>query len=158
MFDLTQPAQQTRPTATSVARPSKKCWTVHNWADALHWAVLFVKNNWISHWCKVSSFHWTTLMQNTLDITGAGYEYDFIWLYPGYSILVLWKDTTQAYNSGVTDGVQGCEFLPWQAKCNNWSHILLIFRYLVLFWFSVSWFLSYMEEIRLLFSGDFKFW
>jgi len=35
-------------------------------------------NNWISHWCKVLSFHWTTLMQDTLDITGVGYEYDFI--------------------------------------------------------------------------------
>jgi len=23
------------------------------------------------------SFHWTTLVQNTPDITGAGYEYDF---------------------------------------------------------------------------------
>jgi len=27
-------------------------------------------------------------MQDTLDVTGAGYEYDFIWLYTGYSILV----------------------------------------------------------------------
>jgi len=26
-------------------------------------------------------------MQDTLDITGAGYEYDFIWLYTGYSVL-----------------------------------------------------------------------
>jgi len=28
-------------------------------------------NNWISHWCKVLSFNLTTLMQDTLDITGA---------------------------------------------------------------------------------------
>jgi len=34
-------------------------------------------------------------MQDTLDITGAGYEYYFIWLYTGYSILVQLKDTTQ---------------------------------------------------------------
>jgi len=26
-------------------------------------------------------------MQDTLDTTGAGYEYDFIWLYTGYSTL-----------------------------------------------------------------------
>jgi len=31
MFEPTQPAQQTRP--TSVARPNKKCWTAHNWAE-----------------------------------------------------------------------------------------------------------------------------
>jgi len=43
-------------------------------------------------------------MQDTLDITGAGYRWDFIWLYTGYSVLVQWKDTTQVYNSGVTDG------------------------------------------------------
>jgi len=45
-------------------------------------------------------------MQDTVDITGAGYEYDFIWLYTGYSILVglQWKDRKQVYNSGVTDG------------------------------------------------------
>ena len=43
-------------------------------------------------------------MQDTLDITGAGYEFDFIWLYTDYSILVWWKDTAQVYNSGVTDG------------------------------------------------------
>jgi len=30
--------------------------------------------NWISHWCKVLSFQWTSLMQDTLDITGTGYE------------------------------------------------------------------------------------
>jgi len=27
-------------------------------------------------------------MQDTLDVTGAGYEYDFILLYTGYSTLV----------------------------------------------------------------------
>ena len=43
-------------------------------------------------------------MHDTLDITCAGYEYDFIWLYTGYSMLVQWKDTKQAFNSGVTDG------------------------------------------------------
>ena len=46
-------------------------------------------------------------MQDARNITGAGYERDFIWLYTGYYILLQWKDTTQACNSGVTDGVQG---------------------------------------------------
>jgi len=73
MFDPTQPAQQTRP--TSVARPNKKCWTAHNWAEAHCYSL----NKGISHWCKILSFHWTTLTQSTLDIAGAGYEYDFIW-------------------------------------------------------------------------------
>jgi len=27
-------------------------------------------------------------MQDTLDVTSAGYEYDFMWLYTGYSVLV----------------------------------------------------------------------
>jgi len=46
-------------------------------------------------------------MQDTPDIPGAGYEYDFTWLYAsetGYSFLVQGNDTKQAYNSGVTDG------------------------------------------------------
>jgi len=43
-------------------------------------------------------------MQDALDVTGAGCEYDFIWLYADYSILVQWKDTTQVYNNGATDG------------------------------------------------------
>jgi len=33
-------------------------------------------------------------MQDTLDITGAGNEYDFVWLHTGYSILVQLKDFT----------------------------------------------------------------
>ena len=48
-------------------------------------------------------FSLDTLMQDTLDITGADYEYDFILLYTGYSVLVQWTNTTQVYNSGVTD-------------------------------------------------------
>jgi len=52
-------------------------------AEAHHLAQCYSLNNWISHWCKVSSFQWTTLMQDTLDITGAGYEYEFIWLDTG---------------------------------------------------------------------------
>jgi len=77
-------------------------------------------------------------MQDTLDITGAGYEYDFRWLYAGYSILVRLKDTTHAENSGVTDGGSRLRTSPWQDKCKNWVPILFIFRYSVLFWFSVS--------------------
>jgi len=51
--------QQTQP--TSVARPNKKCWTAHNWAEAHHWTQCYSWNNWISHWCKASSLYWTTL-------------------------------------------------------------------------------------------------
>jgi len=102
MSDRKQPAQQTRPTITSVERPNKKFWTAHNWAEAPTGNCVIC--NWISHWCKVSRFHCTSLMKDTLDITGAGYECDFIWLYTGYSILVQGKDTTQVYNSGVIDG------------------------------------------------------
>jgi len=43
------------------------------------------------HWCKALSLHWTAPTQVTLDITGAGYEYDFTRLHSldtGYSILV----------------------------------------------------------------------
>ena len=112
---------------TTVARLNKKCWMAHNWAEVHNWAHYYSLHNWISHWCKVSYLHWTTLMRDTLDITGAGCEYDFIWLYTGYSILVRWNDTTQVYNSGVTDGVQGCEPLPWQARCKNWATFCLYF-------------------------------
>ena len=37
-------------------------------------------------------------MQDTLNIAGSSYEYDFSWLYTletGYSILAQWKDSTQ---------------------------------------------------------------
>jgi len=43
----------------------------HSWAEAHHWAQCYSLNKRICHWCKVASFHWTTLMQDTLDITGA---------------------------------------------------------------------------------------
>jgi len=127
MFDPTQPAQQTRPTTTSVARPNKKCGTAHNWAEAPYWAQCYSLNNWISHWCKFWVFigqfwckiHW---------IVGAGYECDFIWLYTGYSILVHWKDTTQVYTTVVwLTGVQGYEPPPWQDKCRNWAPFCLYF-------------------------------
>ena len=97
MFEPTQPAQQTQP-RTSVARPNKKCWTAHNWAETHHWAQCYSLNNWLSHWCKVSSFHWTTLMQDALDVTGAGYEYDFIWLFTGYSVL---NRIVKGYSTGL---------------------------------------------------------
>jgi len=138
MFHPTQSAQQTRATATSVARHNKKFWTAHNWAQVTT-GQCCLPNNWISHWCKVSSVHWATLMQDTLDITGAGYEYNFVWLYTGYSI--LYSERIQHRSTTVVrlTGVQGCEFSPWQAKCDNWSSILLIFWYSVLFWSSVIW-------------------
>jgi len=59
--------------------PIKMCWTVQNWTYAHHWVQCYSLNNRISHWCNVSSFHWTTLMQDTLNITGAGDESDFMW-------------------------------------------------------------------------------
>jgi len=40
-------------------------------------------------------------MQDTLDITGVSYEYNFTWLYAGFSIIVQWNHPTQVYNSGV---------------------------------------------------------
>jgi len=52
MFDPTQPAEQTRPTIASVARPNKKCLTAHNWPEAPDWAQCYSLKNWISHWCK----------------------------------------------------------------------------------------------------------
>jgi len=70
-------------------------------------------------------------MQDTLDITGAGYKYAFIWLYTGYSILVQLKAKAQLYNSGVTDGLQFCKSPSWQVNCKNWAPILLIFQYSV---------------------------
>jgi len=97
-------------------------------------------------------------MQDTLNITGAGYEYDFIWLYTGYSILVQWKDTTQVYNSGVTDRDTRVLTSPWQAKCKNWATILLLFRYSVFFWFSVCCFCVFRKFFGLLFSCDFGFY
>jgi len=57
--------------------------TAHNWAEAnsllTTGAQCYWLNNLVSHWCKVLSFYWTTLMQDTLDITGAGYECDLTW-------------------------------------------------------------------------------
>ena len=67
-------------------------------------------------------------MQDTLlDITGAGYEYDFVWLHTGYSILVQWKDTTQVYYNGVTDVETRVRTSRWQAKCINWAPFCLYF-------------------------------
>jgi len=144
MFDSTQPAQQTRP--TSVARPNKKySERPITGPRPSQWAQCYSLNNWISHWCKVSSFHWTTLRQDTLDIAGAGYEYDFLLLYTGYFLLVQGKITTQVYNSGVTDGGRliRVQTSPWQTKCKNWVSILVIFRYSVFFWFSVNCFFAF---------------
>ena len=148
--EISQPSRPISPRAATAA---------HNWAEAQHWAQCCSLNNWISHWCncEVSCFHWTTLMHDTLDITGAGYEWDFIWLYTGYSILVQWKDTTQVYNSGVTDGGARVRTSPLTSKCKNWVPILFIFRHSVLFWFSVSCFWRFSEVFGLLFSGDFAF-
>ena len=61
------------------------------------------KQNFLAIWRKVLSFHWTTLMQDALDIPGAGCECHFTWLFTlesGYSILVQWKDTIQVFNRG----------------------------------------------------------
>jgi len=93
-------------------------------------------NNWISLWFKVSSFHWATLMQDALDITGAGYEHDFIWLYTSYSILVQRKDTTQVYNSGVTDTGAWMRTSPltsWMQKLSPQFHCISVFSAFLLY-------------------------
>jgi len=138
MFDPTQPAQQTRPTTTSVARPNKKCWTVHNWAEAPYWAQCYSLKNWISHWCKF----WVLIGQFWCNIDwilqARATNAFFIWFYTGYSILVHWKDTTQVCTTVVwLTGVQGCEPPPWQDKCRNWDPFCLYFGIRVLFWFLV---------------------
>ena len=154
VFDSTQPPQQTQPT-TSVARPNKKCWTAHNWAEAHHWTQRYSLNNWISHWYKFSSFRWTTLIQDTLDITGAGYEYDLYDYIP--VILFLYSERIQHRFTTVVwlTGVQRCEPPPWLNA--NWAPISLIFQYSVLFWFSISCFSRFSKVFGLLFSGDFGF-
>ena len=156
MFDSTQSAQQSRPIKFCAAQ-----WKVLNGPQLGRGPTLdtaLLVKNWISHWCKVSCFHWTTLMQDTLVITCPGYEYGFIWLYASYSILVQWKNTTQVHNSGVTDGNTRVQTSPLTSKCKNWAPILFIFRYSVLLWFSVSCcFLRFSEVFGLLFSGDFGF-
>ena len=68
--------------------PIKSAERPNNCGEAHHWPQCYSFNNWISRWCKVSSFHWTTLMQDTLDIIGVGCEYDFVCLYTGYFIQV----------------------------------------------------------------------
>jgi len=120
-----------QPTTISVVPPNKKCWTVHNWAETHRLPTTggqcYWLNNWISHWCPVLSFHWTFLMKDTPDIICAGYEYDFTWLYgleTGYSILVQWEDTTQVYNSAVTEGGARVPTpSPCQGKYKNWALI-----------------------------------
>jgi len=83
----------------------------------------------------------------TPDITGAGYEYDFTWLYileTGYSILVQCEDTTQVYNSGETDGGARVRTSPldnlnvklgFQLDYISVFSILLVFSRLLLFEF-----------------------
>jgi len=72
----------------------------------------------------------------TLDIAGAGYEYNFTWLYTGYSILVQLKDTTQVKNNGVTDEGTRVRTSPWLDKCKNWVPIFLYFGMQYAFLFS----------------------
>jgi len=95
-------------------------------------------------------------MQDILDNTGAGYEYDYIWLYTCYPILVQWKNTTKVYNNGVTAGVQGWEPPHWQANCKIWAPTLLLFRYSVLFSFSVSCFFAFFGSFEPFFSRWFR--
>jgi len=86
-------------------------------------------------------------MQDTLDITGVAYEYDLIWLHTGYSILVQWKNTTQVYNSGVTDGVQGWEPLPWQVNAKTDPPFCL--------YFGIQYFLVFSKLLFFAFFGSF---
>jgi len=50
--------------------------TVLSWKIRCCWL-----NNWISHWCKLLSFRWRTVMQDTLGITPTGYEDNFLGFY-----------------------------------------------------------------------------
>jgi len=97
-------------------------------------------------------------MQNTLDITGAGYECDFTGLYPGYSILIQRKDTTQICNDGVTDGGTRVRTSPDKPNTETDPPFCLYFSIQYFFWFSASCcFLRFSEVFGLLFFGDSRF-
>jgi len=56
-------------------------------------------------------------MQDTLDITGAGYEYNFIWLYAGYSVLAQERIQHRSATVVWLTGVQGANLTPDQGCC-----------------------------------------
>ena len=109
-------------------------------------------------WCKVSSSHRTTrckihwILQARATNT---ISHDCIPV-----ILFLYSERIQHRSTTVVGltGVQGCEPPPWQDDCKNWAPILLIFRYSVLFWFSVSCcFFALFGSFWTAISGDFEF-
>ena len=92
--EISQPSRPISPRAATAA---------HNWAEAQHWAQCCSLNTEhsavrISHWCncEVSCFHWTTLTHDTLDISGAGYEWDFMIVYR-----LFYSCTVKGYNTGL---------------------------------------------------------
>jgi len=63
-----------------------------------HWRTVLLVKKLDPHWCKAFSFHWTTVIHDTPDNTGSGYEYNFALLHnleTGFSILVEREDATQ---------------------------------------------------------------
>ena len=95
---------------------------------------------------KVSRSHWTTPMQGTLDITGAGYEYALyayipvmLFLHKGYnSVLQQWCDWrgTKVQTS------------PWLVKCKNEVPFCL--------YFGIQHFFVFIKLLFCAFCG--KFW
>jgi len=160
MVDSTQPAQQARPTTpTSVARPNKKCWTAHNWAETQHWAQCYSLNNWISHWCKVSGFHWTTLMQDTVHWLLQAWATNTI-LYDCIPvILVLCSKRIQHRSTTVVwlREVQGCKPPPWKVNAKLSPHSGYISVFSTFLVFSKLLFFVFFGSFWLLLSGDFGF-
>jgi len=60
-------------------------------------------------------YPWATLMQDTLDITGAGYEYYFTWLY------ILEIDYSRgeqlSARGSIQDKSSNLQFPPYYSKC-----------------------------------------
>ena len=81
--------------------------------------VLFV-NNWISHWCKVSCFHWRALMQDTLNILQARATNTILNVSIPI-ILFLYSERIQHRSTTVVrlTGFQGSEPSPWQVNAKT---------------------------------------
>jgi len=99
--------------ATSAANTAhnKKCWTAHDWAEAHHWAVLFVELDF----SLVQSFEFS-LDNSDARYTGhcrRGLRMRFYMIVYGLFYLVQWKDITQSTTVVWLTGVQGFEVPPW---------------------------------------------
>jgi len=119
MFDSTQPAQQTGPQQQVLRGPIKSSERLTIGPTPNHWEQCFSLNNWISHWCKVSSFHRTLWCK-------------IHWMLQAQIMIRFYIIVHRLFC------IQGWKPHLWQAKCKTRVSILLIFRYSVLFWFSVN--------------------